>query len=74
MAKLTPLQKLLNRKERLEASYAKASSESTRKFSNLGWGHGMRCSKINISFTKEDRIKEKLREVEYEIESLTDNQ
>lgn len=49
--------------EKKEQSYEKAKEESTKKFRNIGFGHSMRCSKINISFTKEDKLKADLREM-----------
>lgn len=49
--------------EKKEQSYEKAKEESTKKFRSIGFGHSMRCSKINISFTKEDKLKADLREM-----------
>ncbi len=47
---------------------------STEKFSRIGFGHGMRCAKINISFTKEDKLKNDLEELECQLYELKKQQ
>lgn len=54
------LQKAIDKKEEL---LIKAKKESTNKFNNIGFGHSMRCTRINISFSKEDKLRDDLREM-----------
>ena len=61
------LEKAIRKKEE---SLKKASDESTRKLSNIGFGHSMRCTKINISFSKEDKLREDLKELNLQLETL----
>jgi len=56
-----------------EENLKKEEKESIRKFSNIGFGHSMRCTKINISFSKEDKLKEELRELNIQLEILNSN-
>lgn len=61
------LQRAIDKKEE---ALKKARDESTRKFGNIGFGHSMRCSKINLSFSKEDKIRDDLREMYSLLEEL----
>lgn len=54
------LEKLLDKKLKLESRLHEAKLASNKVFANMGWGSGMRKSKISISTTKEDEIKGKL--------------
>ena len=39
------------------------SRRSTEKLSRIGFGHSMRCTRINVSFSKEDKLKSDLKEL-----------
>lgn len=58
--------KIEKQKERLYLE----QQEQNRKFSNLGWGAGMRRSKISISTSKEDTIKERIERYENALKVL----
>lgn len=63
------LQRAIDRKEE---ALKKTKDESTRKFGNIGFGHSMRCSRINLSFSKEDKLRDDLKEMYsllYELEA-----
>ena len=47
-------------------------NNSTKKFANIGFGHSMRCTKINISFSKEDKLKSDLQEMYILLDELKD--
>jgi hypothetical protein len=64
------VQKLQKKLERLEARYEKAKERSLQTFRNLGWGAGMRRTKL-VSYAKEDSIYEEIKAVKYLIEQLT---
>lgn len=64
------LASLLKRKESLQERLKKESDRLTVQFSNLGWGTGMRYSKIPMSYRKEDELREKLSVVEAQIKEL----
>ena len=65
--KLTKLEK---KKSDLESKLFEAKLVENEKFNNLGWGAGMRRSKISISYTKTDSLKERIKVVEKEIEGV----
>ena len=47
-------------------------NNSTKKFANIGFGHSMRCTKITISFSKEDKLKSDLQEMYILLDELKD--
>ena len=55
-----------------ETELREERNNSTKKFANIGFGHSMRCTKINISFTKEDKIKSDLQEMYILLDELKD--
>lgn len=66
-------QKISALKEKLSTLKDKlhdAKVESNQKFSNLGWGAGMRKSKLNVSTKKEDSIQSRINKIEDELKSL----
>jgi len=66
-------QKISDLKEKLSVLKDKlhdAKVESNQKFSNLGWGAGMRKSKLNVSTKKEDSIQERINKIEAELKEL----
>lgn len=58
------------KKEKLKERWQTAKEKSNAVFSNLGFGAGMRRSKINVSTTKEDDIRDKIKQVDEEIQEL----
>jgi hypothetical protein len=62
------LTKLENKKSDLESKLFDAKLISNEKWNNMGWGSGMRKSKLNLSTTREDSLKERIKVVEEEIE------
>ena len=47
-------------------------NNSTKKFANIRFGHSMRRTKINISFSKEDKLKSDLQEMYILLDELKD--
>jgi hypothetical protein len=66
--KTSTLEKLEVKKQILESKLFDARLESNEKFNNIGWGSGMRLSKIKFSTTKEDSLKDRLEKIEKEIQ------
>ncbi len=58
--KETELNKLLDKKSKLESRLHDAKLKSNEVFNRIGFGAGMRKSKVSVSTTKEDEIKSKL--------------
>lgn len=58
---------------KLEERYQRAKEESRAKYINLGWGAGMRRSKISISTTKEDNLRGRIDILKQEINELKKN-
>lgn len=54
------IEKLKNKIQELESKYFETRLQSNQRFSNLGWGAGMRMSKIYVSTTKEDNLKRRI--------------
>lgn len=65
-----PLEKLLARKAKLEEQLAKENERTTKVFANVGWGAGMRKTKIGPSFAKTEEIQAKLNSVNDLIEAF----
>lgn len=56
--------------EKKENSLKRERDRTTSSFSRIGFGHSMRCTKINISFSKEDKLKSDLRELYMQKEEM----
>lgn len=69
---MTKIEKLKNKLSELETKLYIAQCEENRKLNNMGFGYGMRHSKINVSTTKSDKIKERIKKVKDEIKNLTE--
>lgn len=67
MTKEQKLKKLIERKIQLEEKYYDACESEHQRINNMGWGYGMRHSKINFSTRKSDNIKKKIEMHELEI-------
>jgi hypothetical protein len=46
-------------------------NKKTSQFGNIGFGHSMRCTKINISFSREDKLRDDLRDLYIQKDILT---
>lgn len=55
-----PVEKLKERKARLEERLARENERTTQVFANVGWGAGMRKTKIGPSFAKTNELEDKL--------------
>lgn len=55
-----PIEKLKERKARLEERLARENERTTQVFANVGWGAGMRKTKIGPSFAKTAELEDKL--------------
>lgn len=64
------LDKLYAKKSDLESKLYEAKLKSNQRFNNLGWGAGMRMSKLNVSTTREDNLKRRLDEVILKIKTI----
>lgn len=62
------LTKLENKKSDLESKLFDAKLKANAVMNNIGFGAGMRRSKVNVSSTREDSLKERIKFVEEEIE------
>lgn len=57
--------------ERKEAQYEKAKADGLRQWNNVGFGTGMRYSKLpSCGFNKEKRIRDELRELYCQLDDL----
>lgn len=70
MTKEQKLKKLIESKIQLEEKYYDACESEHQRINNMGWGYGMRHSKINFSTRKSDNIKKKIEMHELEIQRL----
>lgn len=64
------IKKLSKRKEQLEDKYYKACEKEHERINNMGWGYGMKHSKINFSTRKSDSIRKKIEMCDMEIQQL----
>ena len=64
------IDKLLNKRNQLEDKLFDAKIKENERWNRLGWGSGMRLSKINVSTRKSDSIKEKMEEIDKQLISL----
>lgn len=62
------LTKLENKKTDLESKLFDTQLKTNEKWNNMGWGSGMRKSKLNLSTTREDSLKKRIEVVQKEIE------
>lgn len=70
MSQAKTKQALERRLERLQASLAKEKQRITQVSNNIGWGAGMRCTKVTPSFRREDEIRDKIEEVKRQLAQL----
>ena len=67
------LEKYNARLDLLQERLHKEILEEHRKFENIGWGAGMRMSKINISFRKSEGTEQQIERLEIKIKTLEFN-
>ena len=63
------IEKLKERLNKLESSLFEAQLNEHERINNMGFGYGMRHSKINFSTSKTDHIKEQIKGIKIQIES-----
>jgi hypothetical protein len=61
------IKKLEDKKSDLESKLFEAKLKTNEKWNNIGWGSGMRRSKLNVSTSREDSLKERIKVIEEEI-------
>lgn len=62
--------KLLDKRSELEDKLFAAKVKENERWNNLGWGSGMRLSKINVSTKRSDSLKEKMKQIDSQLKSL----
>lgn len=67
---LSKLDRLKTKRQTLEDRLYEAARKETERFSRIGWGTGMRCSKINFSTRRSDSLRERIKEVDRQIAEL----
>lgn len=63
--------KLQEKLSKLNDRLYQVKLDENQKINNMGWGTGMRCTKVSISFRRSDALKEKIEEVTNQLELLT---
>jgi hypothetical protein len=63
----TRIESLERKRKRTIESLDKAKKRSSEVWARVGWGAGMRLSKIPTSFRREDELQERLTAIENEI-------
>ena len=61
------IKKLEDKKSDLESKLFEAKLKTNEKWNNIGFGSGMRRSKLNLSTSREDSLKERIKVIEEEI-------
>ena len=67
------LTKLKDKKSDLESKLFEAQLKSNSVMNNIGFGAGMRRSKVSFSTSREDSLKERIKSVEQEIEQAKED-
>ncbi len=57
-------QQIRNKIARLKVSLKKANDKETQRFSRIPWGAGIRWSKISVSYSKSDELRNRIEELE----------
>lgn len=70
---ISKLDRLKAKRQELEDKLWEAEKKETERFSRIGWGTGMRCSKINFSTRRSDSLRERIKEVDRQIAELRQN-
>jgi len=70
MGKTDRTQRLLEKKKELEERLHDETIREHRRIDGMGFGYGMRHARINFSTLKSDRLRERIKKLEDEIESL----
>ena len=70
MTKEQRIKKLKDKMSELESKLFDVKLEENEKWNNIGFGHGMRHSKIVFSTKKSDRIKKRIEDIENKIKEL----
>ena len=68
------LKQLIARRDKAEEALAKETERIHNVLDNQGWGHGMRCSHTGCSFKKEDKLKERIRNLNAQIAEMKEKE
>lgn len=71
MDKEKKLQKLIEKKGELEEKLHQETIREHQHINNMGWGYGMRHSKIGFSTTKSDRLRERIKKIDQQIKKIS---
>lgn len=71
MDKEKKLQKLIEKKGELEEKLHQETIREHQRINNMGWGYGMRHSKIGFSTTKSDRLRERIKKIDQQIKKIS---
>ena len=71
MDKEKNLQKLIEKKGELEEKLHQETIREHQRINNMGWGYGMRHSKIGFSTTKSDRLRERIKKIDQQIKKIS---
>lgn len=71
MDKEKKLQKLIEKKGELEEKLHQETIREHQRINNMGWGYGMRHSKIGFSTTKSDRLRERIKKIDQHIKKIS---
>jgi ppGpp synthetase/RelA/SpoT-type nucleotidyltranferase len=67
---LVIIKKLLSDRDKLESRLFDAKVKENERWNRLGWGSGMRLSKINVSYKRTDAIKEKMQDIDKKLKLM----
>ena len=67
---LVIIDKLLSDRDKLESRLFDAKVKENERWNRLGWGSGMRLSKINVSYKRTDSIKEKMKAIDEKLKLM----
>lgn len=67
---LVIIDKLLSDRDKLESRLFDAKVKENERWNRLGWGSGMRLSKINVSYKRTDSIKEKMQAIDEKLKLM----
>lgn len=74
MTKEDKLQKLYSERERLKERLDIEMNREIDIINRQGWGYGMRHTKIGVSTSKSDRIRNRIEKIEKQIRQLEENE
>lgn len=68
---MNTINKLIKKRNRLKERYDKEYRKNVERFANIPFGYGMRAySRLRCNYSKEDELRDKLKEIEQQIKTL----